>query len=409
MSDLTNEMFTLAAIAYCGYNLILPEPLKQAHLRRAMTELLHELEQTVGKWEIVWGPASVSGTSPGFDDVAMYVAKRQENGSRPLDLDLAIAIRGTNPISLTDWVFGDLLVTEQKPWNYGAPPPAGAKISSSTALGLEVLQSIVSKDPAPTPGATASTSSAQPSTVGDQSPVPTSILESVETRAMALRARLSSLSGTSLPRSLSGKSIHFADTLKQQTAPESNSDSGNDLISFLREKIDAANGTVNLYVTGHSKGGALTSALALWLEDTRGDWANNNVTVQAYSFAGPTAGNKEFAGHLDSVLGNDHHRVVNPFDLVPHVWADADLQKIPDLYPLEALEKDLLLNLVNKIRGQVQSLDYCQPSGPTVLNVSPPAELPLLVQLVHQHLEGYIEGLGLSGQMSTATFFTPVL
>src|SRR5258708_6836160 len=151
---------------------------------------------------------------------------------------------------------------------------------------------------------------------------PSEIPESDESRAAALRARLSTLGGTGLLRRLSATSKHLADVFARDVEQDSSSDSGTDLVRFLGDRIDAAAGKVNLYVTGHSKGGALSSTLALWLADTQTDWdQNNKATVTAYSFAGPTAGNKEFADHLDSVLRANHHRVVNPFDLVPYVSA----------------------------------------------------------------------------------------
>ena len=46
----------------------------------------------------------------------MYVAQSARRNVR-----LAIAIRGTNPISITDWLFGDFMVTHLFPWAYGDP------------------------------------------------------------------------------------------------------------------------------------------------------------------------------------------------------------------------------------------------------------------------------------------------
>src|SRR5579864_7070614 len=137
MAELENAMLTLAAISYCGYNLTLPEPLKSAHLRQAMTRLLNKLSPVKGQWNIVWGPATFSALSPGFDDAAMYVARKV-----PFDVQPAtyvVAVRGTNPISVMDWIFGDMMVARQVDWAYGKSI-AGAKISLSTARGLRVLQ-----------------------------------------------------------------------------------------------------------------------------------------------------------------------------------------------------------------------------------------------------------------------------
>src|SRR5438105_6834535 len=130
-------MLTLAAISYCGYNLILPEPHKSAHLRNAMTKLLSTLSPVKDQWSIVWGPATFSAASPGFDDAAIYVAQKLPFDAKPPTY--AIAVRGTNPISPMDWIFGDFLVTKAVPWSYGKDSP-DASISLSTSLGLNLLQ-----------------------------------------------------------------------------------------------------------------------------------------------------------------------------------------------------------------------------------------------------------------------------
>ena len=67
-------------------------------------------------------------------EAVMYVA---QNLRKPTTF--VVAIRGTNPISLSDWISGDLLATETVPWPYGSQS-AGADISLSTALGLSILQ-----------------------------------------------------------------------------------------------------------------------------------------------------------------------------------------------------------------------------------------------------------------------------
>src|SRR5215469_14920125 len=131
MAELENTMLTLAAISYCGYNLILPEPLKSAHLWQTMTQLLNKLSPVRDQWIIVWGPATFSAASPGFDDAAMYVARKLPFDVQPATY--AIVVRGTNPISLIDWIFGDLMVARQVAWAFGKGI-GDAKISLSTAL-----------------------------------------------------------------------------------------------------------------------------------------------------------------------------------------------------------------------------------------------------------------------------------
>jgi hypothetical protein len=76
-----------------------------------MTQCLQSLDPVKVRWDIVWGPASFRSTLSLFDDAAMYVARSRAQPSR-----FVVAIRGTNPLSLFDWVFGDLLTRRPAPW-----------------------------------------------------------------------------------------------------------------------------------------------------------------------------------------------------------------------------------------------------------------------------------------------------
>ena len=186
MAELENAMLTLAAISYCGYNLTLPEPVKSAHLRQKMTKLLNTLSPVKGQWDILWGPATFSAASPGFDDAAMYIARKLPFELQPPTY--AIVVRGTNPISLTDWIFGDLMVARQVEWAYGKDT-GGAKISLSTALGLQVLQHLRWEE------GTSMVAAEQQGTIPD----------SAEAWTHAIRARLLSESVTGILQGLEEK------------------------------------------------------------------------------------------------------------------------------------------------------------------------------------------------------------
>ena len=69
-----------------------------------------------------------------------------------------------------------------------------------------------------------------------------------------------------------------------------------------------------VWVTGHSLGGALAVILAATLLE-------NNIPVQGlYTFGAPRVGDKSFAKQLDNKLRNKAHwRVVNKGDMVPHL------------------------------------------------------------------------------------------
>lgn len=69
----------------------------------------------------------------------------------------------------------------------------------------------------------------------------------------------------------------------------------------------------NIWITGHSLGGALCSLYAGMLVE------NGYPVYGVYTFASPRAGNVKFASQLDTAIPGPHYRVVNAGDFVPHV------------------------------------------------------------------------------------------
>src|SRR5439155_10122967 len=100
--------------------------------RQDVESKLEALAPHLGRWTLVWGPASYRAPISLFDDAAMFVV---QNAGRPNEY--VVAGRGTNPISAFDWSFGDLWVAGQVPWSFD--PSSRARISLSTALGLDIL------------------------------------------------------------------------------------------------------------------------------------------------------------------------------------------------------------------------------------------------------------------------------
>jgi Lipase (class 3) len=388
------EMMTLAAITYRGINLVLPEALKRAHLRRAMEACMAKFSAVQRKWKIVWGPASFSAVSPGLDDALMYVAQSADQQN------LAIAIRGTNPISLTDWVFGDFMVTQQVPWVYGNPASTkDAKISASGALGLGILQQLRWDDAV----LRATLSAPRPA--------------SLDGWLHAVQARLQSSTTASALQEMTSnvQSGNFDPLSLLRELPATQPANGTDLKSFLRDHVKKYP-NAEIYVTGHSKGGALSPTLALWLADTRGprddaeQWnPNTTAPVYAWAFAGPTAGNQEFATHSDRVL-TGCHRIWNELDVVPNAFVVNHLQKFPALYKLNPAEKVVLDGLIKTVVAEVAALHYTQICGAgTPFSAALIPDLPLPLQLAHQHLDSYLINLGLSSEMSAASLLAPVL
>jgi hypothetical protein len=423
------KMLSLAAISYRGFELVQPGAHKQARMFRAMSKCLHELGPVKDQWEIVWGPASFSPFGLGFADAAMYVAQCRHSPST-----YAVAIRGTNPVCLFDWVLHDFIVRKQVAWDYGNPAEvAGAEISFSTALSLNILQHLRSAPPQQSivrdvedfvAGAVTSPPAAMPPPErlrGLLSLMP-------EGDAHFLSKSLEDLN-TRLPFQVPGTNRNAWDEAAQRlrsqegdvsaiimrlVAEEENFLVGIDLRSFLASKIAGVE-SAEIYVTGHSKGAALSSTLALWLADTQGmenvpeadRWdPMRKATVHAYSFAGPTAGNGKFAQHSDGVIGARCHRVVNERDIAPCAWAPEHLRQIPDLYPQH---HDALQAAVETLLGAFGEMDYAQ-IGNHVHNLpgAPHSDL-FFPEIVYQHLDGYFQQLGLDAEMNAATFFAPLV
>jgi len=394
-------MLALAGIAYRGFNLVYPEPLQSRRLRALMDECMANFLPLTAGWEIVWGPVSFRATSVSLADAVMYVAENQ-NSRR----SLAIAMRGTNPISLSDWLFGDLLVSQQEPWTYAGTP--SGKISVSSAFGLGILKLLRWDESIIEPGARA------PAPAGSV-PGP-GILDRWRDplRATAMAAELLA----TITRRLADApdALGKASDLLRQIAAEQSARPGTTLKQFLAAYINQ-HGACDVYVTGHSKGGALASTLALWLADTRGPQENAaeqwnpdpKAPIHYYSFASPTVGDSAFADHTDAVL-TDSHRIWNQRDVVPRAFIPADLCAISVYYGLRGAERLLIDELTNHVASAVADLNYqhsCRPGDS--FDPAPLPDRPLLPQIIHQHLEGYLERNHLTTGISTATLFTPAV
>jgi hypothetical protein len=179
-------------------------------------------------------------------------------------------------------------------------------------------------------------------------------------------------------------------------------------------------------VTGHSKGGALAPALALALEQLRGRrrvrrrdrWdPHEQATVQCFSFAGPTTGNVEFAALSDRLIGERCHRIANRLDIVPHAWSTRPtprarglyIENIPRVYGDQVHQLRGLPKLAGVVADDVRELRYSHVGSHVSLldgEVDPERTL-FLEQVSYQHMEAYLELLGIEG-VGVDDFFGPV-
>lgn len=449
------EMLVLALLSYRGFaNVTAPLP-GTAPLRGAIARGLETLAPVKGCWQIVWGPAAYRAPFSVFDSTMAYVARGIEDPNR-----YVVVIRGTNPISAFDWLFGDLWSARQLRWPYGGAP-ADAKVSFSTALGLDTLKHL--RSTAPGSGIAADLWRFLDEDVGGRlrtaadavlrpaRAIATAVLDRVrgpvrtlteaivaDERARArattpdLTARIELL--LAARRSKARRDLlALVDEAIDRAGDEANLDAfalldggswlgtrfqvGLDLQSFLAAAVAHADGPVQVTVTGHSKGGALSSTAALWLADTQGAdgvadadrWdPERRAEVRCFSYAGPTAGNAAFAAHSSATL--DCVRTANTKDVVPHAWAAADLAAIKTIYEPGVHHLDAVDGLIDAIVAdqKEQGLGYRHPDTERRIEGTIDLTRPLFFdQLVYQHMEAYLHGLGLDDR-NTETFFGPV-
>lgn len=131
------------------------------------------------------------------------------------------------------------------------------------------------------------------------------------------------------------------------------------VLTALKKYISDQNiSNAEVAVTGHSLGGALSPALALYLSDKRTEWNNGkNIKMSTYPTAGPTIGvdsaisallipvkQASFIEYYDSQIANgniQYHSVINKLDIVPLAWNKEDLATIPDLYKNDDKDKSI--------------------------------------------------------------------
>lgn len=110
-------------------------PLAEPRVRDAIDEALREAAPRIGRWELSWGPCVKKVLLLPSAINTMFVARSLDTPGR-----LAIAVAGTNPTSVFDWLVEDAFVTRQTPWPYAKERSKGAAIAQGTAIGLSVLQ-----------------------------------------------------------------------------------------------------------------------------------------------------------------------------------------------------------------------------------------------------------------------------
>ncbi|WP_231110394.1 lipase family protein [Burkholderia territorii] len=115
-------------------------------------------------------------------------------------------------------------------------------------------------------------------------------------------------------------------------------------------------------VIGHSLGGALASAIVLYLKNQSGLQAH---TYNCQTFAGPTAGNAAFADYFNQQMRDRAVRVFNSRDIVPMAWNADTILQVKDVYSDAGLDTPLDTKIaVDAVSLATRPLDYAQWGTP---------------------------------------------
>jgi hypothetical protein len=189
-----------------------------------------------------------------------------------------------------------------------------------------------------------------------------------------------------------GTNIALSILVKQLKDP----DNGVDIITFLLNQAKEAQKIgqkMNIYITGHSLGGALAPTFALYLNEK---WPADidKPEIFTYAYAGPTAGNQKFVDHSNQIMGDYCKRFENPLDLVTQVWNADSMKRLPTLYKDPEITMPHLLEkvLMNIAIPAIQDKHYTQIAVKQTEIPSKEAKLltRYVPQMIYQHVFPYI-------------------
>ena len=338
-------------------------------------------------WKVVWGPALVI-----YPDTRKYILGQVVSGYAPAQANLTfvaqsldapsnyiVATRGTVGPNTREWLTEDLAV-DFKSW------PTTTKYTALT----KVID---------TPHVSTAT-------------------------AFALQTVLTTTPPPSNP------SVHAALPGAGQT-----------LTQFLTA-LAGLNKPVSVSFTGHSLGGAIAPALALWFTQAQGiativlpntlipktiandyiaapnGWdVNSKVAISCVSFAGATPGDTTFSAYFSSKLGSKYTRIYNTNDIVPRGFNR--LTSARGIYAPLFLNSTTNKTLANLLYSKIIDVDKAQLIGvkyATLTQFNPDTDAPFTfplgpppgtaypfaqytsytTQFIYQHNDAYANTFGLT-------------
>lgn len=196
------------------------------------------------------------------------------------------------------------------------------------------------------------------------------------------------ISGAPSDASISKGAMAGAQAIIQSTS------SGASLVSYLQGQTPSGGKVV---MVGHSLGGALASVLALYLKEQL-----PSATLSCFTFAGPTAGNQQFADYFDQTMAGASTRIVNSKDTVPQAWNPTSIQTILTIYEPDIATPDKIKNGINNNMLVLDFLNYQQPTagaqtltGAVNTSIIENKDTDFDKQAAYQHVNAYLSLLGL--------------
>ena len=206
----------------------------------------------------------------------------------------------------------------------------------------------------------------------------------------------------------------------QGIVPHSGQGKNMSLQAFLERRFAREGDAVEITVSGHSLGGALSPAVGLWLLDTAKNWdIHSRASISVCAFAGPTPGNEEFATYISERLGDRLNRVANPYDAAVHAWNIGDIAKMKALYTPDIPRDTLFDRAGDAAISATHGIRYQQPGfNPTILDgrinthlISPmlPSFINMITQVLYQHTIAYFKLIGVPPLQSEESLFHHVV
>ncbi|HEY6321754.1 MAG TPA: lipase [Thermoanaerobaculia bacterium] len=133
----TQTLFSLSMLSSLGDSFVGNVGTIEAALTPDLLKQLQTMQPQIGTWQLVWGPAVYELPTSSQPDNVMFVVRGTDPTGAP---QLVVAIAGTNPYAVLDWIVEDFFVSIEVFWKSAFA--LDRMISTGTFIGLSALQTM---------------------------------------------------------------------------------------------------------------------------------------------------------------------------------------------------------------------------------------------------------------------------